>query len=194
MTRPRTPNEKGWPRQKLDYEDYVDDTGERHVVSQKPNIWLGGDHQKEGNWTQFAEGREVEAMKENLCVVCGCKMRGVMVFLRMWTRHYISWQDREDRALPKTWEAEFMPAVTDGPAGHPRCINVAANVCPHVADRPEAQKFSVVIAYVAGPGVDPYPVKSEGMTGTLSIDGLPGLIPLTRKELHELGRRHPLGV
>lgn len=180
----KPPRFRGWPRRKLPWTDST--TGKTEL---KPNLWIGG-HNQPDDWLTFQSGRERIACEQRRCVVCGEVMEGAMVFGRFFG-HY---------RKQEGW------ALTDGPAGHPRCIHLAVNTCPHfkraLEKRQSLRKVwddSVVgrssfkrpiVAHVWISEDSPY---DGSGTGSMSLNP-DNIVSITREELAALAKEAPLGV
>ncbi len=178
MSGPACPSEAGWPRPKAEWKAGGRMTyagGSRGAMPDRlPVPWMNGPCvAQRGDWHSFRDDAW-RAHAHRLCAVCGERMEGLVV-LGQFGHH---------------------PGETSGPGGHPRCMWLAVNSCPHLAEQGETVAWSY-----DGPG-NGYEISAE--------DGLqdggvpenwgegepvsPGAQPLGREQLKALAKADPLGT
>jgi hypothetical protein len=165
------PEASGWPRRWLHWKAGRGHTPRRQS-GLKPVPWINGVHPAEdNNWLQFPPERSDKAYYHRVCVVCGEPMTGTIIF----------GVDDEDSHS------------TAGPGGHPRCLWLAVNTCPHLMEKGPAE--TVAWAYEgtgrghtcpAVPDDEPYSSGSQ----VVDLDAR----PLTRDELRAWAKRDPFGT
>jgi hypothetical protein len=133
-----------------------------------PVPWINGPRVREsGDWHGFRKDA-TRAHHERLCIVCGEKLH--------------------ERILIGSVSGQ---RETAGPGGHPRCILLAVNRCPHIAERDSTE--IVAFEYI-GPGVG-YIVASDQLeTGWgAGEDIVPEARPLTRPQVARIAQADPWG-
>lgn len=116
------------------------------------------------------------AEKEGICFCCGEVLRKLQVM----GRHRASIEGVH---------------LTDGPAGHPRCVALAAEHCPHLRNQHKGDEGFVIALVWRGQGLGYVKTPHEMM-----VDGSPRLVvrpeatTLTLGELRKLAKDDPLGV
>jgi hypothetical protein len=163
------PCDAGWPRPKAPWRHEGGYTANRcpELPDRLPVPWINGPCiEKDGDWHSFREDAQ-KAHHERLCVVCGEPLGKVIALGAM-----------------------HGDKVTAGPGGHPRCIWLAANTCPHLVEQHDDE---ATIAWVyKGPDVG-YICDDLDLDwgGGEEIDS--SARPLKLAELKELARSNPLG-
>lgn len=167
--------EIGWPRPHARFNPSHYDTPpeESRRVRLLPVPWIAA-LQSTGavEWTGFHRDAD-RAHHQRLCQICGQKLHRLIVLARA-----------------------FQEGETSGPGGHPRCMALAAQSCPHLLRH--GGEDAVVAYLYDGPGLgyvsapDWTPAEGETMySDTNGVDS--SSVPLTRGELKALARRDPLG-
>lgn len=144
------------------------------------------------DWLNFGDMQSTACYAARLCVVCGLKLEGAVVLGRF---------GNADR-------------LTNGPGGHPRCLHMAVNVCPHFnPSNPRVARRARVGGFEE-PGredrIVAYLVRSERSLGWIPEWDHGGLVDgpyatfgnrvefgaeeLTRPELRLLALADPLGL
>lgn len=168
MSAPGTPPRlRGYPRRKM-LAKLSDGT-----EAMFPNLYVGGKEQHSGDFLTFQDGRARRLIRARECVVCGLPMEGVVILGRYMTRAAVTRR-------------------TDGPPGHPRCVNLAVNICPHFVKA--RAKLSGTVAYLwDGPGCGfQYGDRrvADGADARVHEDAW----ALTAEELSKIARENPMGV
>lgn len=120
----------GWPRQFIDstIERYDKRGVYREIEKRRPNIYLGGSKQTEGDWLSFDDDLMPRTEDGSACVVCGEALTRVRVFGHTGA-HY-----------------------TNGPPAHPRCFALALRFCPRYSSAPYgARRQTVAYVWDGGP-------------------------------------------
>lgn len=165
----------GWPRSKLKV-----DRHERAV----PLPWINGmlPAIESDGWKRLDPMRNRVAEDESLCFCCGEPLRELSVM----GRHRASFAS--GRSGRFAW-------ITDGPAGHPRCLALAAAHCPHLREQ-HGGRDDIVIAFswdrpdTLGYVETPLELVQLGEPRLLVR---PEAVPLTLAELRALASRDPVG-
>lgn len=132
-------------------------------------------------WRELDKDRWAEAERDRLCFCCGMKLERLTIM----GRHRASLEDTE----PQVW-------LTDGPAGHPRCVALAAEHCPHLREQHRGQTDFVIAFAWNDPEILGYvelPLKTE-KGRELRLIVRPGARPLTLGELRKLAKGNPMGA
>jgi hypothetical protein len=118
--------------------------------------------------------RNNEAERDRLCFCCG----EPLLELSLMGRH---------RASFEVW-------LTDGPAGHPRCMALAVEYCPHLRKQHRGDPDFVIAYAWRGKTIGYVETPTEMMMdGTPRRIVRPGATEVTLAEVRELAERCPLG-
>jgi hypothetical protein len=167
----------GWPRRFLP----TDGTPAR-----LPLPWINGAHpilNGRRGWVELNELRLKEAEKERLCFCCGEALNKTLVM----GRHRASFpRDEDEPGSPIIW-------LTDGPGGHPRCMALAAQYCPHLTRQHQGDPdFRIALAWAGeGPGYVRFDGPEEGGARLLCHVSVQAL---TLGQLRALASADPLGL
>jgi hypothetical protein len=167
----RSPADTGWPRPKRPWKDGVGDGYHRDSRDKLPDLlpapWINGTEiEAQEDWHSFRPDA-MRAHEERLCVVCGEPLNQSVILGVM----------------------DIRRRETSGPGGHPRCIWVAVNSCPHLV---ELESDTVAWEYVdEGVGYDG-PSHEDAYGSGERVDD--SAHPLTRSQLKSLARTDPLGM
>lgn len=184
------PRFKGWPRRKISatvgVSEPASSNASRTEERKLPNLWIGGENQLADDWTTFVRAREVAACRDKQCVVCGEKIEGVPVFGRYF------------RSLPGaryvgTRDDNWYSRHSDGPWGHPRCIHLAVNACPHFERwlKTSPDTDNTIVAYVHVTEENPY---KDALWHSGDYRVPEDALALTKVELAALAKEAPMGV
>lgn len=160
----------GWPRPRHEWRAARSVNRCPELPARLPVPWINGPRvQADGDWHGF----RVDALRahhERLCVVCGLPL--------------------SQRILLGAMRGE---QITAGPGGHPRCILLAINTCPHLVEL-DWDDVTVAWEYIgAGVGYlldDVDDVEENYGAGEVIVGDAR---PLTRKQAVEIARLDPLG-
>lgn len=199
-------DERGWPREKLTYitsprkrlpggakyspsgegaryPQPRDKAGRFASFEQKmPNIYCAGKAQHINNWTSLDAQRCRAAMGKSTldgstsCLVCGLPCEGFYVMMRLF--------EAPAPAYPR-WCGRIE--LTDGPGGHPRCMWLARNVCPHLANYTHPARTVAYVWALPGCGIEAY--SDKAMRSVVR----PRAVPINTYELKSLAKQSPLG-
>lgn len=170
--------EAGWPRPTRVFErsEYDARSRQRNVVSttRLPVPWINATEVvATGDWLSFRPDCH-RAHEERLCAFCGLPIVATMLLGRYGDR------GRE----------------TSGPGLHPRCMWMAARVCPHFTGRDgdrERDDATIVAWRYDGPGpgyaIDEF--EDEVYVNTIEVD--PSCTPVTLGQVRAMARADPLG-
>lgn len=133
-----------------------------------PAPWISGTSiERRGDWTAF-RAEAIDAYRKRLCAVCG-ERTGKRILLGVYN---------------------LRKRLTSGPGGHPRCMWLALNTCPHLVELSREQP--VAWEYVGdGPGhvIDPEHTDDYG-AGERVVDEAR---PVTYEQARVIARLDPLG-
>lgn len=163
----------GWPRNRY-----------AHPAQLKalPLPWINGTKPifEQSGWIMLDAVRRRACEDERLCFCCGEPLQALSVM----GRHKASFK-RGDRQV---W-------LTDGPAGHPRCLALAAVHCPHLAAQHRGrERFIIAFTWRSlelGYVETPEEVVAKGEPRFIVR---PGAKPITLGTLRKLARTDPLGA
>lgn len=162
----------GWPRRLL-------------KVPWKPRamplVWINASRPafEHNGWKQLDQGRVREARDDLLCFCCGESLS----LLQVMGRHRASYEVDGDVAR-----------LTDGPGGHPRCMALATEHCPHLRAQLSAAPEREIAFVYSGPGLGYIDIPEEMSIGTPRLLVRPEAEPLTLVQLLELAESDPLGA
>lgn len=162
--------EPGWPR------PYVERDEKRY-----PLPWVNGLAPALGRTFAELNGwRSRQCEDYRLCFCCGL----ALVRLQIMGRHRASFEDEQHTVY-----------LTDGPAGHPRCLALAAQHCPHLREQHRGDPDAVIaLAWDGRERLGYVELPSEMRTGAQPrLIVRPGAVPLTLGRLRELAKADPLG-
>lgn len=161
-------NPPGWPRPWLE-----------HPFGRCPLPWiLGSAPIILDAWLAFDVGRARRAHEQRLCFCCGLPLAARIVL-----------------GCYRPGRAAEALARSDGPGGHPRCLELALGSCPHLASAGRSE----TIAYLyegSGLGYSPQSTITAHpawpFDQPVRVD--PAARPLTREALSELASADPRGI
>lgn len=134
-------------------------------------------------WKELDTKRAVEAEEKRLCFLCGEPLGDLSIM----GRHRASYSEEGTDGSRWNW-------ITDGPPGHPRCLALAAEVCPHLRTQHEGNEDFIIAFQWEGPLLGYLEVPKDLMTdGSPRYLVRPGAKPLTLGELRALAEVDPLG-
>lgn len=85
--------------------------------------------------------------------------------------------------------------MTDGPAGHPRCVALAAEHCPHLRTQHKGDETFLIAFVWTGGGLGYMQAPEDtSMEGGPRLVVRPGVTDLTLGELRQLALENPLGA
>ena len=92
-------------------------------------------------------------------------------------------------------DGEHTVYLTDGPAGHPRCLALAAAHCPHLLNQHGGDpEYVIALAWEDIEHLGYVELPAEMRTGQQPrLVVRPGAVPLTLGRLRELASTDPLG-
>lgn len=161
----------GWPRAFIEWDEGL-----------FPLPWVNGTAPalRLSGFVELNALRARNAEDYRLCFCCGEPLRHLAIM----GRHRASLDDTD----PQVW-------LTDGPAGHPRCMALAAKHCPHLrGQHRDDSGFVIALAWEGIEVLGYVELPSEMNTGGQPrFIVRPGAVPLTLGRLRELAVADPLG-
>jgi hypothetical protein len=162
----------GWPRARL-----------AHPAQLRalPLPWINGTKPafEPQGWKMLDAGRRRDCEELRLCFCCGERLDGLSVM----GRHRASFR-RGDRWV---W-------LTDGPAGHPRCMALAAVHCPHLRDQHRGRERFIIAFTWRGLELGYVETPEEIVAkGEPRFIVRPGAKAITLGTLRKLAKADPLG-
>lgn len=147
-----------------------------------PLPWISGlsPALKPEGWKEMVFERVEQAERQRMCFCCG----DLLCKTTIMGRHRASWHDDEN---------DRMIWLTDGPAGHPRCLALAAGHCPHLLKQHQGDRDYIIALRWDKPGLG-YVELPEEMAGEVRRLVRPNAVPLTLRELRALAATDPMGV
>lgn len=163
----------GWPRNR-----YVAPGRDRAL----PLPWINGlnPFADARGWIMLDGARRHACEHERLCFCCGEPLQTLSIM----GRHRASFR-RGDR---RVW-------LTDGPAGHPRCMALAAVHCPHLRDQHRGRERFIIAFTWRGLELGYVEMPEEIVAkGEPRFIVRPGATPITLGTLRKLAAADPLGA